>query len=710
MATRVPRRLRQSPPLRPLLAAWLARAWAVTRAAVTRGRALTAAGTVLLAVAGYFLLYQGFLHQASLADLTRETDDEPAELMRYDGVADFPATRLGQMQSLRAEYRVPNVVGAGIGTSLEMFVRVDGLEARTRSPGRLRITQGRGSDAVVIDLRPQELQRVSMPWNPSTSEDNEIDIRYQATTDGGRDLASVGDIQLAVEVGDVGLWPYALVFGVLGLGLLAAGVRSPTAPSLKLTGIVGGSVLVMAILHSGGMLSNVLFDGDHGHISGMGRQLLEVGESGSFGDNIYRGTGFSIVPLLTAAIEGKDGLDYMISQVYPTSRYVFFLWVAASLGVLLVSLYRNIAAAVALVVGLLYASFFPFIVDIYRPDADAYFIPLFTVVVAAFLYYRRSTRLFPASAWVMAITLLVMMSVKVTPAFLIFLIPLAVFAQTAAERRTWRAPRAAALLGAFLVAAVIGNTLSTAFYPETRNVGVAGVEFQDHVVWHILWAAAGRFEANNPHGFVKSGDLRRDAVSEVTGLPADVTYLHQSQLATEQLYRPGFTKMLEERPGFYYGTSALRAYERGTYIYRYDGVPFTVELTTRGATQLINRDEMWKVAPTFFLARFVTKGFTLPLELLILSCAVLGILALRRIDLIVLLAGCILAEQAFISLVHVQDRYMNFTNVALLIGLGVFVVVVLRMFWHNARTVTQAVDVRPPASWGADRGLDHRGR
>lgn len=651
---------------------------------------------MLLAVAGYFLLYQGFLHQASLSDLTREPDDQGEELFRYDGVADFQGTRLGQMESLSAQYRVPNVVGAGIRPYLEMFVRVDGMEAGTRRPGRLRITQGKGSEPIVIDLRGEELQRVSIPWEPSLSEDNKLDIRYQAAARSGRDDASVGDIQLAVEVADIGLWPYALVFGVLGIGLLAAGLRSPTGPSRGVVAVVGVSVLVMAVLHSGGMLSNVLFDGDHGQVSGMGRQLLEVGETGSFRDNIYRGTGFSLVPLVTMAIEGADGLDYMISQVYPTSRYVFFVWVAVSLGFLLVSLYRNVGAAVALVVGLLYASFLPFIIDIYRPDADAYFIPLMTVLLAAFLYYRRSTKLFPASGWVMASVLLVMMSVKVTPAFLIFLIPLAVFLHTVVWQRTWRAPRAAVLLGALLVAAIIGTSLSTAFYPETRNVGVPGIEFQEHVGWHMLWAAAGRFESDNPHGFVKSGDLRRQAVSEATGLPADVTYIHQSQLATEELYRPGFRNMLEERPGFYYGTSALRAYEMGTYVYRYDGIPFADDLSLESATQLINRDEMWKVAPTYFLARLVTEGFALPLELLILTCAVLGILALRRLDLIVLLLGCVLAELVFASFVHVQIRYMNFTNVALLIGLGVFVVVVLRLFWRSATIVSSRLDAGHP--------------
>lgn len=672
------------------LSALTARTRSKLRSELTLGRVLAAAGITLLAVAGYFLLYQAFLHQASLADLTRAPEDAGTEPLRYDGVADFQGHTLEHMEGIEHEYAVPNVVGAGIGRSLQVLVRTDPATAAGRPPGRLVIVQEDSARPVVVELQPQHLQRLSIPWDPVLSGENRIAIRYESAVAGGRDDATAAGIQLAVEVADVGLWPYALILGLGGLALLAAAVRSPTGPSFGVVAIVGVSILVMAYLHSGAMASNVLFEGNHGKIAGQAKQLSAVWETGSFQSNIYRGAGFSLVPLVTAALEGRDYFDYAISQVYPSSRYVFFLWVAASLAFLLVSLHRHVGATTALAVGLLYASFFPFVVDIYSPDADAYFIPLMTVLLGAYLYYRRSPRLLPLSGVMIALTVMIMLSVKTTPAFLILLLPLAGFARTVARRRTWRDPRAAVLLMTLLVAGFIGASLSTAFYPEDRNVGVPGVEFQDHVGWHILWAATGRFEPDNPHGFVKSNRLRREAVARVTGLPEDVSYIHQSQLATDLLYRPGFINMLQERPGFYYGTSMLRGYERAAYVYRYEEIPLIDRLINEDdATQLVNRDEMWKIAPTYFLGKLVTDSFTPGVEILLLLAGCFGILALRRLDLAVLLLGCVLADVLFTTFVHVPVRYMNFTNVALLIGLGVFLVAVLRTLWANGAVMGQ---------------------
>jgi hypothetical protein len=560
-------------------------------------------------VAGYFLLYQIFLHQASLSDLTRAPDDAGAEILRYDGVADFEATTLKQMDILGREYAVPNVVGAGIGRSLEVLISTEPPAAIGKRPGRLVIAQGT-SKPTIIDLQARPLQRYSIPWKPALSGDNQIDIRYAAAVPGGRDGDTIARVQLAVEVADVGLWPLALVFALLGVGLLAAGIRSPTGPRLGVVVTVGASILVMAWLHSGGMLSNELFEGNHGKIAGQAKQLSSVMETGTFQDNIYRGAGFSIVPLATAVVEGRDYFDYAISQVYPTSRYVFFLWVAASLAFLIVAVHRHLGPPVALGVGLLYASFFPFIVDIYSPDADAYFIPLMTVLIGAYLYYRRSSRLLSLSLLSIALLVMVMLSVKITAAFLILLLPLAGFAHTVCTRRTWRDMRAAVLLASLLVAGFIGTSLSTAFYPADRNVGVPGVRFQDNVAWHILWAATGRFEPDNPHGFVKSNKLRRKAVAKATGLPEDVTYIHQSQLATDLLYKPGFINMLRERPGFYYGTSMLRGYERAAYFYRYDETPLIDRLIEEDdATRLINRDEMWRsLRHTFSASSWLTAS------------------------------------------------------------------------------------------------------
>jgi drug/metabolite transporter (DMT)-like permease len=71
-------------------------------------------------------------------------------------------------------------------------------------------------------------------------------------------------------------------------------------------------------------------------------------------------------------------------------------------------------------------------------------------------------------------------------------------------------------------------------------------------------------------------------------------------------------------------------------------------------------------------------------EIVLLLAGCFGILALRRVDLIVLLLGCVLADILFTTFVHVPVRYMNFTNVALLIGLAVFLVALLRTLINTA--------------------------
>jgi hypothetical protein len=661
---------------------------------------LAAGGTALLAVAGYFLVYQVFLIHTPLSDLSREPVGGTEETFTYDGVEEFDGFGLRQGATRALEYAFPNAMNLSVGHELELFVRTTPRPGPGQSPGQLVVRQRGTAEPVALELTPDEQQRFVVPWDPTgDTGGNSFDITYLPPAGGQAPPDGAPRVLLSTDIRDVGLWPYVLLFGLGGAALLVAGVRSSSGPSPRLIAVVAASVGLMGFFHSGGLVSNVLFDGDHGRMGGQASQTLELLQTGAFRENIYRGAGFSAVPLGVAAIEGLDGLRSQFAQIFPTSRYVFFLWTAVALGFLLVSLYRNVHPGVALVTGLLYATFFPFAVDLYRPDSDANFIPLMTVLVAAFFYYVRSRRLLGTSGIVMALSLLLMLSVKITPAYLVLLVPLAVWADAIVHRRIWRQPRTLALLGAFVLAGVGGTALSSFGYPDDRNVGVAGVAFQDHVVWHILWAANGRYDKDNPFGFIKSGSARTEAVARVTGLPSEVGFIRQSQIATDQLYRPGFINMLKERPGFLLGTSMLRGFDRATYVYRYSGVPFEDLLQDGDApARLIRQGDMWKVGGTFFLGLLVSKVAVLPVELLLLGAALFGIVALRRAAVVVLLGGSVLADLTFTTFIHVQDRYMMFNNVAILIGLAVFVVGLVRLAWAHTAVAGERLNRPHPGS------------
>jgi hypothetical protein len=648
----------------------------------TRGRLVAALATLLLVGAAYFTVYQVFLVKVPLATIAPDPKGgDPTEL-RYWGVSNFQGVRLRPGETQEFSYRVPRVLALGTDRRLEFFLRTALPKDAGARLGRIVITQGEATEPFVYPLQRKDLQRFTIPWDPPNPDGvNPLTIQYQPPPGSSTDA---GSVIVASEVKSVGLWPYALVLALAGFGLLVVATLMKTGPQRRVVAILVVGIGLMAWVHSGAIVSNVLFEGNGYKLSGMAQNTAFLLAHGEFDETMYRGTGIVVVPLAAAILDGPRALETGFADVYPGLRFVMFLWTAAALGFLLVSLYRNVRPSVALFTGVVFALCFPLAVDLYAADADAYFIPLFTMMMGAFFYFIRSPRLLPASALILAFGVLVMLSIKVTPAFLIALIPGAVWVQTLASKRTWRDRRALGLVIALVIGGLIGNALSSAFYPPDRNVGVPGVAFQRSVLFHILWAASARNQPENPYGFTKSPSERNAKVAEVTGLPAEVTYIRQSQLATDVLYRPGFVKMLKERPGYYYGVSAMRGYNDALLFTHSLLVPYKKLLekgAVKGAAELNKFDQLWKVAPTFYLSAFLNENKNLLFNLVLLVGAVIGILAFRRWDVGVLLLGVVIANVLFMTWIHAQDRYLSFTLLALVIGLAVTVPALLRAVW-----------------------------
>lgn len=670
--------------------------------AFTRGsapwRLLMTIAVALILSAGFHMVYQLFFLELPIEDIARTAEGGERENFRYDGVVYFEGVRLEQMESRTLHYQVPRVVSNVRGKHVEFFVRIDEFADRETSlqAGRLRVTQGKESDVHLVDLEPKLLQRVRVPWEPTHGERNTFRVRFQATEPGGLDPEStVESIVLGSNIRQVNLWPRAAVLGLLGLLAFAAGVKLRGGMNWIALVVIVLPLLVMAWIHSGALISNEYVSGHH-RLEGMARQTDVLLRTGTFRTNMYRSTGFAVIPLATLAVEGGTyAFDRDYAEIYPTSRYLIFIWTALSLAALLLVLHRRLGWAPALIVGLLYATHYPFIVDLYVPDADAYFIPLMTLILAAFIAYCAT----PSISWkllaAIGVLFFLMLSTKITPAYLAALFPAACWARTIVMRQPWFDRPALALLAVMLVSGMAGKYVAEAFHHPERNVGIEGVEFQDHVFWHMIWASYGNYDHHSAHGFTRSGGLRNERVAERTGLPI-TTYLRQSQIATEEVYRPDVMNALKERPGFFYSTAHLRAYVDGVRFRKYTFGPSDIwspwltdgfrQLETISGSEvyalhherrLIRYGKMWKVAPIVWLTKLTQGELTFGMDVALILLGLIGIALIRRVDMAVALFGLVAAHYTFNTWIHSMSRYMIFNDVAILIGLGVFVTALL---------------------------------
>jgi len=670
-------------------------------------RVLTAVAWFLLVVSGYFLSYQLFFIEMPLEKVaTKVSGDIERKDFRYDQVVYFRGYALKPGQKLALDVGTPWITELG-KPSIEFFLEAEDLkkEAGRDVSGRIKVT-GLNDEPYVYTLKPERLQRFTVPWTNKLGERNSsIEIQYLT----GEDLsanATAPPIVLATNIVGFSVWPYIFFFALTGIALL---LFAPAAHQDHFSWdwqrnrwrfVLVGIAVLLFFLHSGAFSSDVLFE-DHGKVGATCKNLWKLLKTGHWRPTFYRDTGIVIVPAFTALIEMIPALPALIKgeihrvslsfcDVYPTAGYLMnAFWIAGLL--FLVSTLRALwSFRLALVFAAVSALYFPFIMDLYRPDSDAYFIILFAFylgLVLRLLFGLGSFRI--NAAFIILLTFLMALT-KVTPIFLTVLLPVTLLL------KNWNAGRRRALLHCVVSVAVLfttfqmGKIVSNQFQHPQRHVGIKGEPFQRNVLWHMLWAAYGKYDRDTAHDFVKLGRVRNERVSERTGLPI-TTYLRQSETATQQVYKPDVLKALSERPGFFLSTAMHRFYKHGLRFYRYNRLtrkPFGEVLkgqnrkaeTISGkrrtgvepAVSLIRYGEAWKIAPLIFIGKLTQSDMTRLADTLLLAAAIIGIFGFKSVPLRFFLIIVALAQIGFSFAFHDVDRYFMFCSWALLLGLSVF--------------------------------------
>ena len=661
-------------------------AWFRCRAMLWVYRVLCA---LFLLIAGYFLTYQLFFVSLPLEDYARKMDGGASETFRYDGVVYFDGRRLQPNEEFILHYGSVRVLDAADDKGIELFIRMDALPEgvdAARSVGTLHI-ENRVRDSVVnavaVPLSATLQQRHTIPWVTEAGKRNETSITFQPADDG----VAVPHISLSTNIVGVTYWPAIVVFALLGYGMMFLLTLAQRFRNLLLLAAIALAFGVMLPLHSGAFTSNEFFDETEDSIlSTYGDAHLFFNE-GEWKAEQYRSTGYMFVPAMTFLIEGLDAAKdrhFMLSTL-PTPRYVMFAWFACALPLLIAAIWTYINKSVATIFGVLAASFFPFIVDLYNICDDAYGIPLFTIFLAAFITYAYNGRRGIGPIVVMVVTFFVMMTAKVTAAYLLLLVPFGLWLQAARETKKLVQVRPAILLLLMIPAFLGGRHIAGIGERYVKP----GYPWASSTVPEILWAANGLYDEHSAFWFAKRGTTRTERIVEQTGLP-NTAMIRHSAAADELVYKPQLVAAVQERPGYFYSTAVLRSYKHGLGFFKYryggserwerfekDGRGKKVTISgqevyvLKHERQLIRKGKMWKISLLVFWSKFIQYQLPLAIDVLLLAMAVVGVFLLRRWDMGVLLLGCFGAKIVFNNFVHALVRYMDFNHIGLLLGLAV---------------------------------------
>jgi hypothetical protein len=664
-------------------------------------RLVASLGIFLTILAGYLLTYSLFFNNLNISKMGQASGGKPMDF-RYDGVAYFHGTALLTHSNWELSYFAPRILGLADG-KLEFFVEVPQVKINRSNEqiGNLVVfhREKKNKDEEIIPIYANHLQRFKVDWQPKLQHNNNLVVRYRAKED-----YKESTIHFAAVVSDIDLFLPTLL--TLGLGVTSI-LISTQWNGRRERGVMMKRTLVLLLItgvafyaHSGAFISQEFFtQSDNRVISGMARQLDHLLEHGFFRETNYRGAGAAILPLGTYLVEGNRlALQRFFQDIYPTSGYLAFVLFTGSILFLGDTLWRLEGRAIGITFMVLAVTFFPFIADLYSPDADAmllFLFPFFTAFLLRTCYGIGYTW----SNWTgMLLTFFIMGLTKVTPIFLAIVAPTIVlfpFKFSRARKIVLTYAVMSFMLTAVFVAGV--KTSDILEHPE-RNVGIEGEAFQDTVIWHMLWAANGVFDHHSAHGFTKSARLRNERVSQATGLPPDETYIRHAKSATDELYKPAWIQAFKERPGYFYSTAFLRFYNHGLRFFRYtyggdsSGVwqPWLkdgFQTSANGVeSELISEEEVfkltqerkairyseaWKVSPLVLNAKITQGDMTRLTDLVLLVLAFAGMLSVRYRGFAVFLILCALAQIVFASFVHGINRYFMFCSTALLIGLAI---------------------------------------
>jgi len=650
---------------------------------------------VLLAVlasvfATYLLTLQLFFAGKQLPSLddrnfpSRRGEEDPAphtEEFIVDGVAYVDGLRI-ENEPKTLELLLPAAMAFSVGDDLELFIKMLEPDSNaTRKPSIL--TQWKTGGRVL----KQERIRLTSPDIKRTS----FDPNFPGITsifslrDGARPLDKItfalpdgqGPVLVAARmtpnlIPAIFLSFLALLGCAYGLNRLNFSCK-PTS-ILLLIAIFGMS----AIFHGGAVFSNAFITYAGTSIEAPFSALTELMESGELPSSMFWSPITLLVPFVTTLLEGGTTITHFeyVVNVLPTSRYVMFLSFVGGTSYLALKIRDVFSVRVAFAFALLTPLFIPFIIDMYNIAVDSYLIPLFAVWLAVALPPLFSGSASYARLAVLALILIPMLMVKITPLILVVVFPLAYWLANG-RRGAWERWRMAGLVFiAFLFCYILAGWLNSLLWTDPRSVGQVSV-ISDTRLWEVLWSAAGDYDSSNPHGFVKVGSERDQRLGEMVGLKDPPARLRHSALADDILYRPGVLNAVKEQPQYFFSTANVRLWRHGITFLSYGRGGhrrWEAWADKNRDMHFIRRGTMWKTAPLATAVRFFQYEWSKTFEALAIGGVLLGSLGIPAIGLRVFIFLLFVGKYLALAWIHVLVRYTDFLNFVGLIVLSIMIV------------------------------------
>ena len=713
------------------------------------------------------MMYQLFFFGIGLDKLATDRYEVESIAMKYEGVQWFRSRRITPESPLElTTHSIPELNLDRRPPGLELFIQLEGVDENNLDPSEqcatLIIEQHPTTKQNIVSefpLQQVRQQRLHTKWLTSTPTPRFVSLsNLKSGFKGSKQVPNVFRVSLKIPEGSpvqsilLGTkihanlhslaWPWFIGGCILFFAWISAGHRWKSKPLWMLC----FTILTLLFFRAGAFISNDFFLDTSGNATvfktsfGHLRHWLAAGE---WYPHVYKPAGSFILPTIMMIVEPFSVLtptNYYV-ETYPLPRYVWFLAETAGVLVLVRSLYKYMSPKVAVVFPLIYVTFPPILFDVYNMEDDALLILGMLFLTALLIRMSANSKLILRDLLLCSGVMFFMLFAKITVAFLVVIIPLAIFiarrvnCRSSSSSGVYKTPLVLLLL--LFATFGIGKTLNAMIRPSIREAQ-PGFVYQNHNVWEMLWAAAGQYDRNSAHTF-NAGDGGRGPSrdNEITKrvanqnsttveqlFPQGVKRMRHSKLGDELLYKPGLATVWNERPTYFLNYPFIRNWEEGsTLFYGYPGRGKYWNLTTtehdrkslsvvvtdnggeviqanytkdgigqRQIDTLILRsrfDEVWKIGPLIY----ITSLFNLDqpqhrLANIVLSIiAVLGIVCIGRLDLGIIFLSCVLAKIFFNTFIHAMIRYFDWVHVPMLVGLSVILSIMIALVWNQSKNL-----------------------
>ena len=332
---------------------------------------------------GYYITYQLFFLGTGLEDLAIKKDGRQYHTFKYNNVHYFKGLSLHKEEDENSfsteviEIYPPSVMDKN-KKFIEFFIRIESLTKETENPdenaGTLVITEqaGRISKTSKIVLKKKILQRHTIPWETYSYLKNSTTVTFIQE----KDNKSINNILFATEI-HLSFFRNIAIWGLLAFSLLVLWVLLTKRIRSKRLYLIIVTIIILYYFRSGAFISNEYFPKTAGRAATAKTAFGHAKYyyvNGCWKPNLYKPIGTKLIPFFILFLEPEatktETKNYM--ETYPAPRYTWFIFECIALCFLIAAMYKYLSRMSALLFPAIYISFFPFLIDIYNMEGDAY--------------------------------------------------------------------------------------------------------------------------------------------------------------------------------------------------------------------------------------------------------------------------------------------------------------------------------------------------